>query len=227
MAHKFYGAGAEDGRHYKMAELNEQLKTALNELRKDKERKFEQTLDLIINLQKFDVKKTPLNMFISVPHKVKEKKICAFLEIKNNNVDTITKTEFKKYSDKKEVKKLARKYDFFIAQASLMPLVATTFGRSLGPTGKMPSPQLGILMNVDDKAINELKNRINTSIKIRTKEASIKIPIGRQDMKDEELIENIIIVYNGIMKVLVKEKENIKNIELKFTMTKPQKINIR
>ena len=210
-----------------MAELNEQLEIALKELRKEKERKFNQTLDLIINLQKFDVKKTPLNMFISVPHKVKEKKICAFLEIKNNNVDTITKTEFKKYSDKKEVKKLARKYDFFIAQASLMPLVATTFGRALGPTGKMPSPQLGILMNVDDKAINELKSRINTSVKIRTKEASIKIPIGRQDMKDEELIENIIIVYNGIMKVLVKEKENIKNIELKFTMTKPQKINIR
>ena len=210
-----------------MAELNEQLEIALKELRKEKERKFNQTLDLIINLQKFDVKKTPLNMFISVPHKVKEKKICAFLEIRNNNVDTITKTEFKKYSDKKEVKKLARKYDFFIAQASLMPLVATTFGRSLGPTGKMPSPQLGILMNVDDKAINELKNRINTSIKIRTKEASIKIPIGRQDMKDEELIENIIIVYNGIMKTLVKGKENIKNLEIKFTMTKPQKIGMR
>ena len=210
-----------------MAELNEQLEIALKELRKEKERKFNQTLDLIINLQKFDVKKTPLNMFISVPHKVKEKKICAFLEIKNNNVDTITKTEFKKYSDKKEVKKLARKYDFFIAQASLMPLVATTFGRALGPTGKMPSPQLGILMNVDDKAINELKSRINTSVKIRTKEASIKIPIGRQDMKDEELIENIIIVYNGIMKALVKGKENIKNLELKFTMTKPQKISMR
>ena len=210
-----------------MAELNEQLEIALKELRKEKERKFNQTLDLIINLQKFDVKKTPLNMFISVPHKVKEKKICAFLEIKNNNVDTITKTEFKKYSDKKEVKKLARKYDFFIAQASLMPLVATTFGRSLGPTGKMPSPQLGILMNVDDKAINELKSRINTSVKIRTKEASIKIPIGRQDMKDEELIENIIIVYNGIMKTLVKGKENIKNLEIKFTMTKPQKIGMR
>jgi ribosomal protein L1 len=91
----------------------------------------------------------------------------------------------------------------------------------------MPSPQLGILMNVDDKAINELKDRINTSVKIRTKEASIKIPIGRQDMKDEELIENIIIVYNGIMKAFVKGKENIKNLEIKFTMTKPQKISMR
>jgi len=210
-----------------MAELKEQLETALNELRKEKERKFDQTLDLIINLQKFDVKKTPLNMFISVPHKIKDKKICAFLEIKNNGVDTITKSEFKRYSDKKEVKKLARKYDFFISQASLMPLVATTFGRALGPSGKMPSPQLGILMNVDDRAMNELKNRINTSVKIRTKEASIKVPIGRQSMKNEELIENILTVYNGLLKALTKGKENIKNLEIKFTMTKPQKINTR
>jgi large subunit ribosomal protein L1 len=210
-----------------MAEIKEQLENAINELRKEKERKFDQTLDLIINLQKFDVKKNAVNIFISVPHKAKEKKICAFLEIKNNNVDTITKSEFKKYSTKGEIKKLARKYDFFIAQASLMPLVATTFGRALGPTGKMPSPQLGILMNVDDRAITELKVRINNSVKIRTKEASIKVPIGRQSMKNEELVENIITVYNALLKVLTKGKENIKNMEVKFTMTKPQKIKIR
>ncbi|MCX6746884.1 MAG: hypothetical protein NTU63_01985 [Candidatus Pacearchaeota archaeon] len=208
-------------------ELKEQLGTALNELRKEKERKFDQSLDLIINLQKFDIKKNQVNLFVSVPHKIKEKKICAFLEIKNENVETITKTEFKKYSDKKELKKLARNYDFFIAQASLMPLVASTFGRVLGPTGKMPSPQLGILMNVDDKAIKELKTKINDSIKIRTKEPSIKISIGRSSMKNEELIENIMTVYNALLKAFTKGKENIKNIEIKFTMTKPQKIRIR
>jgi len=208
-------------------ELDEQLKQALTELRKDKERKFDQSVDLIINLQKFDQKKTPLNTFISVPYKIKDKRICAFLEIKNDNVDTITKSEFKKYSTKKEIKKLAQKYDFFIAQASLMPLVATSFGRALGPTGKMPSPQLGILMNVDDRVINELKSRINTSVKIRTKESSIKLPIGKQSMKDEELIENIMTVYNALLKLLSKGKENIKNIELKFTMTKPQKIKTK
>jgi large subunit ribosomal protein L1 len=208
-------------------ELNEQLETALNELRKEKTRKFDQSVDLIINLQKFDVKKNPVNQFISVPFKVKDKKICAFLEIKNSNVDTITKSEFKKYSTKQEIKKLANKYDFFIAQASLMPLIATTFGRALGPTGKMPSPQLGILMNVDDKVINELKGRINNSVKIRTKESSIKVPIGKQSMKDSEIIENILVIYNTLLKVFTKGKENIKNIELKFTMTKPQKIKIR
>ncbi len=210
-----------------MEELNEQIKKALAELRKDKEKKFEQSVDLIINLQKFDVKKEQVNLFISVPHKIKDKKICAFLEVKNSNIDTITKSEFKKYSTKKEMKKLVKGYDFFIAQASVMPVVATTFGRILGPAGKMPSPQLGILVDADDKAIKELKNKINNSIKIKTKEASIKVSVGKQGMKDEELIENIMVVYNAVMKILSKGKDNIKNIEIKFTMTKPQKIKIR
>jgi large subunit ribosomal protein L1 len=208
-------------------ELNEQLKQALAELRKDKPRKFDQSVDLMINLQKFDLKKNQLNFFISVPHKVKDKKICGFLEIKNNLVDTITKSEFKKYSTKQEVKKLANQYDFFIAQASLMPLVATTFGRALGPTGKMPSPQLGVMINVDDKQVKDLIERINTSIKIKIKEASIKVSIGKQSMKDEEIIENIVTVYNAVLKAMTKGKENIKNIEVKFTMTKPQKIKVK
>jgi large subunit ribosomal protein L1 len=210
-----------------MVELKEQLQQALVELRKNKERKFDQSVDLMINLQKFDVKKNQLNFFISVPHKIKDKKICGFFEVKNNNVDTITRSEFKGYSSKQEVKKLANKYDFFIAQASLMPVVATTFGRALGPTGKMPSPQLGIVIDAGDRTINDLISKINTSIKIKIKEASVKISVGKQSMKDEELIENILAVYNAVFKVMTKGKENIKNIEVKFTMTKPQKIKVK
>ena len=208
-------------------ELKEQLEKALAELRKEKERKFDQTVDLIINLQKFDIKKNQVNIFVSVPNKIKDKKICGFLEAKNKNIDTILKEEFKKYDDKKTLKKLIKKYDFFIAQASVMPAVATTFGRVLGPAGKMPSPQLGILVNADDKTINELKEKINSSVKIKTKEASIKLAIGKFSMKNEEIIENILIVYNALLKVLTRDKENIKNIELKFTMTKPIKIKLR
>lgn len=208
-------------------ELNEQLKQALVELRKKKERKFDQSVDFIINLQKFDIKKDQVNLFVSVPHKIKDKKICGFLEIKSNLVDTITKSEFKKYSDKREIKKLVNKYDFFIAQASLMPTIATTFGRALGPAGKMPSPQLGIMINADDKVIGELKNRINNSVKIKTKEPSIKVVVGKQSMKDEDLIENMTTIYNAVLKVLIKGNDNIRNLEVKFTMTKPQKIKLK
>jgi large subunit ribosomal protein L1 len=208
-------------------DIKKQLEKALAELRKEKERKFDQTVDLIINLQKFDLKKNQVNLFITVPYKIKDKKIAAFLETKNPNVETITQDEFKKYSDKKLLKKLVKKFDFFIAQASLMPKVATTFGRVLGPIGKMPSPQLGILMNVDDKTLNDLKTKINNSVKIRTKEASIKVPIGKQSMPDSEIIENILAVYNNLLNNLPRNKENIKNLEIKFTMTKPIKIPVR
>jgi large subunit ribosomal protein L1 len=210
-----------------MAELEEQLKKALIELRKDKERKFNQTVDLIVNLQKFDVKKSNMNIFINVPHKIKEKKVAGFLEVKSPYLDTITLDEFKKYNNKGMLKGMIKKYDFFIAQASLMPSVATTFGRVLGPSGKMPSPQLGIIMNADEKTIQELKSKIDNNIKIKVKESSIKIPIGKQNMKDEDIIENIVTVYNSIVKNMPRNKENIKNIEIKFTMTKPQKILVK
>ena len=208
-------------------ELEEKLQKALDELRKEKARKFDQTVDLIVNLQKFDIKKSNVNIAISMPNKIKDKKICAFLESHNKNVDTITREEFKKYKDKKELKKIVDKYDFFMAQASVMPAVATGFGRVLGPAGKMPSPQLGIILNADDKSINELKEKINNSIKIKIKEASVKVPIAKVSMKDKDIVENIIIVYNSLVKELPKNKDSIKNIELKFTMTKPIKIKIK
>jgi len=207
--------------------VKEDLKKALIELRKGKERKFDQTVDLIVNLQKFDLKKTPINLFVTVPHKIKDKKIGAFLESKNANVETIMGSDFKKYSDKKLLKKLVNNYDYFIAQASLMPKVAATFGRVLGPAGKMPSPQLGIIMNADDKAITELKAKINNSVKLKVKESSVKLAIGKQSMEDKDIVDNAMTVYNNLVKVLPRNLENIKNVEIKFTMSKPQKIKVR
>ena len=110
-------------------DLGKDLEKALIELRKEKQRKFDQSVDLIINLQKFNPKKTSINLVISVPNKSREKKIGAFLETKNKNIETITPDEFKRYSDKKKMKKLVKKFDFFMAQASLMPKVATNFGK--------------------------------------------------------------------------------------------------
>ena len=208
-------------------DLKKDLLKALQELRKSEERKFNQTVDLIINLQKFDVKKQNINLFVNVPYKIKDKKIAGFFETKNKDIETITPPEFKNYSDKKSLKKLSKKFDFFIAQANLMPKVATAFGRFLGPSGKMPSPQLGILMDPDEKNIKALKEKIDNSVKIKIKESSIKLAIGKQSMKDDEIAENILSVYNAIQKVLTKGKDNIKNIEIKFTMTKPQKIQLR
>ena len=75
---------------------------ALEEIRKQKKRKFTQTAELIINLRNFDVKRQNINLAVEVPHKIKERKVCAFLTKHNSHVDTITKAEFDKYKNKKE-----------------------------------------------------------------------------------------------------------------------------
>jgi ribosomal protein L1 len=40
-------------------------------------------------------------------------------------------------------------------------------------------------------------------------------------MKDEDIAENILSFYNTILSLLPQEKNNIKNIFLKLTMSKP------
>jgi large subunit ribosomal protein L1 len=203
-----------------------ELKQALEELRKGKERKFNQTVDLIINLKGIDLKKTNISLVINVPHKFKEKKVCGFLTKKSNLVKTVTKPEFAKYKDPAMLRGLVGEYDFFIAHGSLMPAVATTFGKALGPSGKMPSPQLGILMKEDDDSINAVLEKIGKSIKIRLREASIKVAVGKSDMKDEDIIQNINAIYNAVENALPTKKENVKNVLLKFTMTKPQGVKL-
>lgn len=203
------------------------LKEALTQLRSEEKKKFNQTVDLIVNLKGVDPKRDNIATVISIPNSFKEKKICGFLNKKNALVHTITEPEFQLYKDKKQIKKLVKSYDFFIASANLMPKVATTFGKVLGPSGKMPSPQLGIITSEDDNAINAQSEKIKKSIKIRVKEASIKLAIGKENMGNEELMENIKTAYNGIVAVLPTKIDNVRSVMIKLTMTKPLKVELR
>jgi large subunit ribosomal protein L1 len=198
---------------------------ALKELRKDDKRKFMQTLDLIVNLQKIDIRTQALNSFVEVPHP-SERKVCAILSKKSKIIDTITEDEFNKYKEAKDMKKLAKKYDFFIASAPLMSKVASKFGRVLGPVGKMPSPQAGIVTKEDEDVVKAEVEKMQRMVRVRTKEKSVKLPLGREDMSDEELKENVESVVNSLINLLPIGKENIKDILIKFTMTKPVKVEL-
>ena len=108
-----------------------------------------------------------------------------------------------------------------------MPLVASTFGKYLGPTGKMPSPQLGVLMKEDETSIKQLLEKINSSVKIRVKEPSVKLCIGKESMSDSQILANAEAVYAGLVNVLPTKKENVKNVMLKLTMSKPIKVEMK
>lgn len=191
------------------------------ENKKYKKRNFDQTLDLIINLKDFDVRKKAFNLFIQLPNKIKDKKIAGFLEEDNKLIYVIKKDDFGKYKEKKDIKKLVKDYDFFIANAKLMPSIAANFGRVLGPAGKMPSPQLGIIVNEEDNSIKNIIDKINSSVKIMVKEPSIKIGVAKESLDNEKIVQNILAVYRRVIEMLPKKEENVRNVKIKFTMGKP------
>lgn len=203
------------------------LQEALVELRKSEKKKFDQSIDLIVNLKGLDMRKDNITTVVTLPNKIKDKKICGFLAKKSDEVKTITQPEFIRFKDKKELKKLVKEFDFFIAAAPLMPSVATTFGKVLGPAGKMPSPQLGILMQETESGIKDLVARISSSEKIRLKEPSLKVCIGKESMKDEQIIANIQALYAALVNALPTKKENVKNVMVKLTMGKPIKVEVK
>lgn len=208
--------------------MNPKFAEAVEEVKKQRKRTFNQSVDLIINLKNFDVRKETLNIFVPLPFPPSEKKICAFLEKPSKIFDfCISKPEFDNYQSKKEIKELARKYDFFVSIPQLMQLIAAKFGRILGPQGKMPSPQLGMLLSQDEKSMQELADKIRNTARIKAKEPSIKIMIGKEDTETEKIAQNAEVIYNAVVNALPKKKENIKSVMLKLTMSKPLKINIK
>lgn len=202
----------------------EKVIKALEEIRKEKKRNFNQSVDLIINLKDFDMKKDSVNLFVQLPHKIKDVKIGAFLNKKSSIIETVTKDDFGKYKDKKKAKALAKQYDFFIASASVMPQVAAIFGKYLGPMGKMPSPQTGIITEEIEDKIREVSAKYDKIVRVKSKEPSLKISVGKENMKDDEISENIIQAYNTILNALPRKKENIRSVMIKLTMSKPIKV---
>ncbi len=197
-------------------------------------RKFAQSVDLIINLKDLDLKKPEeqVDLWVQLTHpRGKPVKIAALVdpelqEQAKASCDTvIAHDEFKRFEGKKqEIKKLARTHDFFIAQANIMPDVAKYFGRVLGPRGKMPNPKAGCVVppNANLKALTDkLKKTVHVVAKTQL---SAKCSIGKQDMTDEQLLENILTIYNAVLRALPQEHNNIKAVLLKYSMGPPLKV---
>ena len=213
----------------------ESIKKSINELKESsKKRNFNQTFDLIINLRGLNLKRPEeqLELFIQLPHpKGKPTKVCALvgIDLKDQAKDifdtTIFVEDFKKYQDKKIAKQLANSHDYFIAQANIMPKVAQTFGRILGPRGKMPNPKAGCV--VPPKAnLKPLFEKLQKTIIAKAKvESVIKVAVGNITQSDEDIADNILAVFNIIKHKLPGELNNIKNILLKLSMSKPIKLN--
>jgi len=188
-----------------------------------KKRNFTQSFDLIINLQYIDLEKPEhkIDDFVILPAgRGKQAKIAIFSDIikevkdcqiiRSNEIEIIGR-------NKREVRKLANKTDFFLADPKLMPVVGRHLGQILGPRQKMPKPITGDI----EKIINSYKNAVRIIIK---KSPSVQTLVGTEDMSDEKIAKNIEAVLNFVRKKLPRGNENIKSVLLKLTMGKPIKM---
>ena len=191
-------------------------------------RNFKQTVDLLIKLKGIDLKKQDqkVDFFLTLPNTLGKKvKVCGLMDSKlagkgKEVFDFIVhKDNFSDYKDKKLIKKLTSEYDFFVAQAELMGLVAATFGKVFGPKGKMPNPKAGCVVPLTTLDLKPLYEKLQRSVKVTTKnEISIKVPVGIETMNDDEIVENVEAVYSNLLPKLPHGEINISSVSIKLTM---------
>ena len=191
----------------------------------DKDRKFKQSVEMIMVFKDVDVKKGfAINETVQLPKKTtKPSSVCIMAsgdmgtKAKNAKADLVMdENELTKLSaDKKKSKKLINKYDFFLADTKLMQTVGKKLGQLLGPRGKMPTP---VPFNAP---IESFLERFRTSVKIKAKGSlSMSCRIGEESMDDADLAANANAVATAIEKILPNGSKNVKKIMFKTTMGK-------
>jgi large subunit ribosomal protein L1 len=207
----------------------------LKKVRQDsKKRNFVQSIDLIINLKDINLKNPDehVDIFTTLAHpKEKKIKVCGLVaaELKQESENvcdlTIMSDDFQRYAgNKKELKKLANDYDFFIAQANIMANIAKVFGKVLGSRGKMPNPKAGCVVPPKTN-LRPLYEKLQATVRLLAKTSPVvHVCVGKEDMTDEDIAENILNLYNLLIHSLHKEENNIASILIKTTMGKPMRL---
>jgi large subunit ribosomal protein L1 len=209
----------------------ESIKKAVGQVKKTPKRKFNQSIDLVVNLRHLDMNKPEnrIEQEVILPSgRGKEVRIALFADgelahqakkivdtvIEKDKIDGLAK-------NKKKSKKLAKDHNFFLSQTDMMALIGKTLGPVLGPRGKMPKP---VPPNIDIKPLVE---RLKKTVKIRTKDRlTFHLPVGSEDMSEEELVKNVSVIFETLERKLGEGTQNIRSIHLKKTMGPSVKVEV-
>ncbi len=198
---------------------------------KSGEKKFNQTIDLILDIVEIDMKapEGKIQEIVELPHITsKPNKICVVassgdfvMKAKGSQADkVIERADLDALNGKKkELRKLASDYDVFICEVPLMPLVGRILGPVLGPRGKMPIP---VPVNADLAALIT-KHRKTVIVRMRA-QPIIQVSVGDEKMKDEELVDNTMMVLRMLDGKLKRGLKNVKYAFIKTSMGEPVKI---
>ena len=206
------------------AKLTEMIKEAKAG---SKQRKFKQSVEMIIVFKDIDVKKGfALNEIVQLPKTSSPATVCIMAtgdmgqKAKEAKADAVLGSEeLDKFSaNKRASRKFINKYDFFLADTQIMPAVGKVLGQLLGPRGKMPTP---VPFNA---SIESFLQRFRSSIKVRSRASlAMSCKIGDESMENTDLSINAYAVLSAVEKKLPNGEKNLKRIIIKTTMGKPIK----
>ena len=206
--------------------INQAIEDALTT---DKKRKFVESVEVAINLRDVDLQNPQkrINAEVALPHgRGRPARVAVFAQgemavISKKIVDTvISPDQIEDLSDnKREAKKLADKFDFFVAETGLMATIGKSLGIVFGPRGKMPRP---IPPQADiERIIKSLTNLVPVRSKNRP---TFHVPIGNVSMPQEQLAENLETIIKRVESSLDRGSDNIASIWVKTTMGKAVKL---
>ena len=214
-----------------MVSLKEFVKMVKESREKSKKRNFNQSFEIIVTLRDIDVKKQDFNISETVylAHKFTKKPgICVFaggdmaLKAKRSKADRVIEPDEleKNAADKRQLRKIAKGYSFFLSETTLMPKIGKILGQFLGPKGKMPAPV------PPNAPVENMVERFISAVRIRSRgQLAVTGKVGDESMNDEAVAENAVIILNAIEKKLPSGNNNIDKVMLKLTMAEPVTIS--
>ena len=200
---------------------------------KDKIRKFDETIDFIINLKDINLNdpKQRIDKELIVPNDViagEIPNVCVIASdeilsgAKKLGLDTLDLEGLTALDreEKKNKKKFVKKYEFFIVEDKRMRDVARFLARFLGPAGKMPKPfpsGYGIISSLNDlnTAIERYKKIIRIQVK---KHPVVQIKIGKKSMEMDKIFQNMKTVVDYVADRMPHKFNNFRSMFIKTTM---------
>ena len=139
---------------------------------------------------------------------------------KHLGVDAMSSDDLKKLNkNKKLIKKLARKYDAFVASDALIKQIPRLLGPGLSKAGKFPTP----VSHAED--LNGKINEVKSTIKFQLKKVlCMGVAVGNVDMTEDELISNIMLAVNYLVSLLKKGWQNVGSLTIKASMSPPKRL---
>jgi large subunit ribosomal protein L10Ae len=141
-------------------------------------------------------------------------------EAKANNIECMDAEGLKKLNkNKKLIKKLAKKYDAFLASDSLIKQIPRIVGPGLNKAGKFPS------MLTHSESMTGKIDEVKATIKFQMKKVlCLAVAVGHVNMTPEELAANINLAINFLVSLLKKNWQNVRSLYVKSTMGPAQRL---